>query len=209
MPALTRLGNKPPDVSPGDLVAGCAAGEQACWDELMRRYGRLVYGVARRYRLTSAECDDVAQATWLRLVQRITTLRNPDSVGDWLATVARNESLRVITRERRAIPMAEPIEAMAVATTGDPERAALVRSELAVLRVAMEQLSSRDQHLLRLVLRDPAPTYQQISDETGIPVASIGPTRTRCLRKLRAAMSELGVERPSACPVQATAGSST
>lgn len=196
------------DLSTRELVSGCAAGDQSCWDEMMLRYGRLVYGVARRYRLTTAECDDVAQATWMRLVQRLTTLRNPDSVGDWLATVARNESLRILTRERRAVPMSEPIQLMVASSEGNPEQVVLERSEFAVIRVALEQLSARDQQVLRLVLRDPAPTYQQISEETGIPVPSVGPTRTRCLRKLRAAIAALSADREGACPVTATAGSS-
>lgn len=169
------------DTSPTELVELARFGHQPAWDALMARYGRLVYSIARRHRLSSAECDDVAQATWLRLVQSIGSIRDPERCGDWLAAVARNESLRVITRERRALPMADPFETLDAPRQSDPNSnpalAAVSKDEMRQVAKALASLRPADQQLLRLVLMDPTPSYAQISSETGIPVASIGPTR--------------------------------
>lgn len=175
-----------------ELVELARSGHQPAWDQLMTRYGRLVYSIARRHRLSSAECDDVAQATWLRLVQSIGSIRDPERCGDWLASVARNESLRVITRERRALPMADPFESLDAPSQSDPScnpaLAAVSNDEMRQVSKALATLRAADQLLLRLVLMDPTPSYAEISAQTGIPVPSIGPTRTRCLRRLRSAL---------------------
>lgn len=201
-----------------ELVELARSGHQPAWDELMSRFGRLVYSIARRHRLSSAECDDVAQATWLRLVQSIGSIRDPERCGDWLASVARNESLRVITRERRAQPMADPYESLEALTRSDPStnpaQVAVSNDEMRQVSRALASLRPSEQSLLRLVLRDPQPTYAEISEATGIPVASIGPTRTRCLRRLRATLEAGGFDagprtRPvsdSRCPDVVTSG---
>lgn len=181
------------DLTPTELLARCHDGDQRAWDQMIARYGRLVYSVARRHRLSSAECDDVAQATWVRLVQRTGTIRNPESLADWLATVARNESLRIITRERRAIPLAEPLDGQAadIDTGSDPAAIALRNEDLRLVAEAMSQLPPQQRELLQLVLQDPPPSYTEIGQRLGMPASSVGPTRTRCLRKLRTILERL------------------
>ncbi|MCU1536558.1 MAG: hypothetical protein JWP82_909 [Humibacillus sp.] len=216
--ALPPTAGVDPPSSTTELVELARAGHQPAWDELMRRYGRLVYSIARRHRLSGAECDDVAQATWLRLVQSIGSIRDPERCGDWLASVARNESLRVITRERRAQPMADPFESLDAPShsdpAGNPAQVAESNDEMRQVSAALATLRPSEQELLRLVLRDPQPTYAEINAATGIPVASIGPTRTRCLRRLRAALEAGGFDAEgrtrqlsdSTCPDVVTAG---
>ncbi|NHA67711.1 RNA polymerase sigma factor [Phycicoccus flavus] len=187
-----------PDLSTLDtaaLVARCREGEQAAWTALTDRFGRLVHSIARRHRLSAAECDDVAQATWLRLVQRIDSIRTPESCGDWLATVARNESLRIITRERRATPMADPAGDTAASSSphDDPLVRVLRDEELRTVADALASLEPRHRELLRLVLLDPPLSYAEIGELLGMPAASVGPTRTRCLRRLQRAIEERSV----------------
>ncbi len=195
----TQLCSTAESDSTTDLVQRCRVGDQRAWDELIARYGRLVYSIARRHRLGSAECDDVSQATWMRLVQRIDTIRTPESVGDWLATVARNESLRILTRDRRAVPMAEPLDSRAglvgLVDPHDPEALAMQADDLRQVAAAVATLTPQHRELLRLVLLDPPPSYAEIAERLCMPVSSVGPTRTRCLRKLRAALAghDLGV----------------
>ncbi|MBK6885147.1 MAG: sigma-70 family RNA polymerase sigma factor [Tetrasphaera sp.] len=183
----------PAAMTPTQLLARCHEGDQRAWDEVVSRYGRLVYSVARRHRLSSAECDDVAQATWVRLVQRTGAIRNPESLADWLATVARNESLRIITRERRAMPLADPLEGQSadIDTASDPAAIALRNEDLRLVAEALGHLPDQQRDLLQLVLQDPPPSYAEIGERLGMPASSVGPTRTRCLRKLRTILEGL------------------
>ncbi|HZG95557.1 MAG TPA: sigma-70 family RNA polymerase sigma factor, partial [Mycobacteriales bacterium] len=79
-----------------ELVRAAADGDQRAWNALVDRFSRLVWAVARQHRLSEADAGDVAQATWLRLVENLASLREPEAVGGWLATTARREALRVI-----------------------------------------------------------------------------------------------------------------
>lgn len=84
MPELTQP-------SAAQLIAACQAGDDAAWDALVVRYERLVYTIPLRYGLTAAEADDVFQTVWLKLLQHLPTLRQPDRVAAWLVTTARRE----------------------------------------------------------------------------------------------------------------------
>src|ERR671914_410286 len=88
----------------GELVRQAASGERAAWESLVRRFEGLVWGVVRSHRLADADAADVFQTTWLRLVEHVEGLRNPDAVGGWLATTARNECLRVLRHQTRQVP---------------------------------------------------------------------------------------------------------
>lgn len=186
----------PEDLTTTELLARCHTGDSRAWDEVVSRYGRLVYSVARRYRLSNAECDDVVQATWVRLLQRTGSIRNPESLADWLATVARNEALRTITRDRRAVPVAEPLEgAMLVADPmADPVHATLRNEDVRLVAEAMQQMSPQNQELLTLVLMDPPLSYAEIGERLGMAPSSVGPTRTRCLRRLRRILGPMMAE---------------
>ena len=167
-----------------ELVPRAATGDRQAWESLVARYERLVWGVVRSHRLGDADAADVFQTTWLRLLEHLDSLRNPDAVGGWLATTARNECLRVLRHQSRQIPTAddqipeEPVPAQIDdALLADERDAALWR--------AFATLSARCQALLRMLAADPAPSYEEISGALGMPVGSIGPTRGRCLESLR------------------------
>src|SRR5262245_64975338 len=90
------------------LVARAASGDTAAWDELVERFGRLVWSVTRAHRLPDADAADVFQTTWLRLVENIDRIAQPGSLGGWLATTARRESLAVLRRNARILPTDDP-----------------------------------------------------------------------------------------------------
>ncbi|MEI2774941.1 MAG: sigma-70 family RNA polymerase sigma factor [Tetrasphaera sp.] len=186
----------PKDLTTTELLARCHVGDSRAWDEVVARYGRLVYSVARRHRLSTAECDDVVQATWVRLLQRTGSIRNPESLADWLATVARNEALRTITRDRRAVPMAAPLDgAVPVAdSSSDPVHATLRNDDVRMVAEAMQQMSPQNRELLTLVLMDPPLSYAEIGERLGMAPSSVGPTRTRCLRRLRRILGPMMAE---------------
>jgi RNA polymerase sigma factor (sigma-70 family) len=170
------------------LVRDAAAGDQAAWNRLVERFNGLVWAVARAHRLAGADASDVVQTTWLRLVENLDRLQDPERVGAWLATTARRECLRTLRLTARVLPT--ETELLPDPGTDAPLGASLVADERdRALWAAFGGLSERCQALLRLLVADPAPSYEEIAAAVGMPVGSIGPTRARALARLRA---ELG-----------------
>lgn len=165
-------------------VRAAAAGDQHAWDMLVDRYAGLVWSVIRGHRLSGADAADASQTTWLRLVEHAAGLKDPGRVGAWLATTARRECLRTLRCSGRQIPMGDDLP--------EPEcdepavDAELLRSERDTeLWAAFGRLPQRDQLLLRMLTAEPAASYEEISASLDMPIGSIGPTRARCLERLR------------------------
>lgn len=168
----------------GDLLARAAQGDQAAWDQLVARYGRLVWSIARSFRLDDATAGDVSQTVWLRLVEHCASIRDPDRLAGWLATTTRREALRVLRNRRRHQPSELPNTA-ADPTAPLPDELLLDDELSRTVAVAFRQLPERCRQLLRLLTAVPRLDYQTISRVTDRPVGSIGPTRARCLQRLR------------------------
>ena len=167
------------------LVAAAAAGEPQAWSQLIDRYAVLIRSVCRAHRLADADTDDVAQLTWLRAVEHIGRLRDPDRFGAWIGTTARHECLRVLRGGKRVVPTADEIQGPLFAEHADPEETALAAERRAAVREALAVLPPRQRTLLRLLHSEPAPSYEAIGSALGMPVGSIGPTRGRALERLR------------------------
>lgn len=165
------------------LVRDAADGDQASWDEIVARHSRLVWSITRRYRLGRADAADVFQTAWLRLVEHIDELSDPRGVTMWLATTTRRECMRVLRTERRQIP----VDALHDQPAGTPGVDELVlRAERdAMLHEAFGRLPRTDQTLLALLVSEPVPSYDEIAASLNMPRGSIGPTRRRCLERLR------------------------
>jgi RNA polymerase sigma factor (sigma-70 family) len=169
------------------LVARVVDGDQEAWNEIVERYSPLVWSICVRYQLSRPDIDDVGQGVWLGLVEHIGKLRQPAALAGWLATTTRNECLRVLRAARRYDPDGLPAEDL---MPPDPD-ATMIEQELieaelnAALRAAFAELAPACHQLLSMLISDPPPAYAQISKDLGIPVGSIGPTRARCLDRLR------------------------
>jgi len=178
----------------GSLLDRAAQGDQAAWDRLISRFEGLVWATVRAHRLEAGDAADVVQTVWLRLVEHLGRLRDPERLGGWLATTARHESLRQIRRSGRTVPTGEAADLEPRDADVPPLDARLLATEReAALRRAMRTISERCQTLLRILAADPAPSYQDVGEALGMPVGSIGPTRARCLERLRAALAGEGV----------------
>lgn len=178
-------GEGPVDKPPlGDLVAGARAGDEQAWRDLVGRFARLVWSVARSHRLDHADAADVCQTTWLRLAEHLHTLRDPSRLPGWLATTARRESLRVIAGRRRETPDPLPGEPDPDPAAG-PETMVLIGDRDSRLWTAFAGLPERCQQLLRILSTAPELSYHEVGSVLGIPIGSIGPTRGRCLENLR------------------------
>ncbi len=168
-----------------DEVHAAAAGDAGAWCRLVERFSGLVWSVARAHGLGPADAADVVQTTWLRLAEHLHRLREPDRVGSWLATTARNESLRTLRRSARLVPVGFDFDLIEDDKTSEVE-ASLLSDELdASLWRAFRSLPAQCQSLLRVLMADPAPSYAEVSQALGMPQGSIGPRRARCLQRLR------------------------
>ena len=166
------------------LVSAAATGSGAAWTALVERFTARVRAVARAHRLAAHDADDVAQTTWLRLLEHIGEIRDARAVGAWLETTARRESLRKLGAARRERPTED--EQIGLEPVAPLDEARLVESERrAALTRSLERLPSRQRRLLGMLVDESEPSYLEISRALDMPVGSIGPTRVRALARLR------------------------
>lgn len=194
-----------------DLVSAAASGDDEAWAQLIERYSPLVVTVINRFGLNRADAADVNQTLWLRLVEHLDKLREPAALPGWIVQTTRHECLRLVRAEKRTW-LFDPMDAAAetyveAANPLDPDTldAGLLRAERhQALRDAYRQLAPRCQQLVTMLLHEPPPSYEEIGQRLGIPVGSVGPTRGRCVHKLRScpalaaftdAVGEAGTER--------------
>lgn len=163
-----------------------AAGDKQAWGRLVDQYGRLIWSITSRFKLSESDAADVVQTTWMRLVEHIDRIEQPDRVGSWLAATARNECLRHVAARKRMVLVHEDVHFDSADQHSPAVDEALLAAERAqVVRDAMARLPEQWQQLLDLLMADPPVSYAEISDQLGLPIGSIGPTRGRCLAKLR------------------------
>lgn len=183
----------------GRLLAAAAAGDRASWDELVSRYNAMLWGIARSYRLGGADAGDAVQTTWLRLVENLHRIEDPERLPGWLATTVRRECLRILRRRER--PAESTDEFDDIPDGGDPLDAGLLADERdAALWRALSAISTRCQQLLRVLMASPPPAYAAVAAALDMPIGSIGPSRQRCLDQLRRIVTTdglLGSGRPA------------
>ena len=168
------------------LVASAREGDQSAWNAIVERFLPLVCALVRRHRLSEADGDDVCQTVWLRLVEHLDALREPDALPGWISTTTRNECLRLLAARKRMTPV-DPMDSGSLeGVTEDVSGVDLVAlEERHALREGLAELPSGRRDLLLMLLADPPIPYAEISEKLGIPVGSIGPTRARALAQLR------------------------
>jgi RNA polymerase sigma factor (sigma-70 family) len=168
-----------------DLLPKVSDGDPAAWEEIVRRYGRLVTATVRSFRLQNADALDAVQMTWLRLGENAHRIQSPERLAGWLTTTARRECLYIL---RQTKPTLGPID-VADPSTG-PERRAVDADTARMLWNLVEELSPRQRTLLRALFTDHPRPYTEVSRTTGIPPGAIGPTRARALAKLRCSLEQ-------------------
>jgi RNA polymerase sigma factor (sigma-70 family) len=181
------------DVNESDVagfVRRAAAGDHQAWECLVDQFSRLIWSITVEFKLVESDAADVVQTTWLRLLEHIDRIQYPDRVGSWLAATARNECLRSLAARKRVVLGHDDVDlgtvaAAAAAPTPEVDERLLADERDQVVRDAMSRLPGRWQRLLEMLMADPPVPYTEISDQLGLPVGSIGPTRGRCLARLR------------------------
>ncbi len=176
-----------------ELVARCRSGDAAAWALLVKRYQRLVYAVVRRMGLDEHAAADVFQTVFSRLIQHLPTLAQPERLQAWVVTTARRAGLRMREAGRRSVSMTADedggvgLEELLEDESARTEDALSELQQLHHLRLGMDRLDERCRKLLELVFRDEDEhlPYEEVGRRLGVPTGSVGPTRSRCLDKLR------------------------
>jgi RNA polymerase sigma factor (sigma-70 family) len=172
-----------PDDSTMTLLENAARGAEWAWRDLVARYSSLIHSVCRQFRIGDADTEDISGAVWLRLVTNLGRIREPEALPGWLGTTTRHECLRLLRHRNRLVPADAAL--FAESAEPAPDTTVIGAERLAAARRACAQLSQRDRRLLALLFCDPPKSYREISATLGIPVGSIGPSRARCLAKVR------------------------
>jgi RNA polymerase sigma factor (sigma-70 family) len=183
------------------LIRRAAEGDAAAWNGIVDEYAGLLWSVVRGFRLNEAQAADAVQTTWLRLVEHVADLREPEHVAGWLKTTARRVCLQVIRqggREQLTDWDEDRAPGSGVRYDGPdedgPEVAALRQEHQVLVRRALAELPDRHRQLMELLIASPPISYQEISARMGMPIGSIGPTRARVLAHLREALAAVGIQ---------------
>ena len=183
-----------PDLSPRDdreLIAACLAGDHSAWEALISRYQRLIYSIPLKSRLSPDDAAEIFQSVCLTLFQKLTTLREHDRISSWLITTTSRECWRLSARNRRERGQsgfdAEVDHLSEIAASGplaDEQRQILEQQQ--AVRHAVEELPERCHQLITLLFyQKDELSYSDIARRMKMPVPSVGPTRARCLQKLK------------------------
>jgi RNA polymerase sigma factor (sigma-70 family) len=173
----------------GDAFADYRDGDPNRMSDLVRAVTPILWHTVRSYRLDNQSAEDVLQSTWMALVRRADSIADPRAVLQWLIVTARREAWRVASVQRKVNPTDWENDELVAPAEQQPEPAVVRDSQDAALWGQIEQLTPRCQQLLRVIAFSDQPDYAQIARSLGMPVGSIGPTRGRCLAKLRALLT--------------------
>jgi RNA polymerase sigma factor (sigma-70 family) len=175
------------------LVGEAKNGNENALGQLVTELSPLLWQVARAAGLGADDADDVLQTVWLRLVSHLGDIRTSGALTAWLVTTTKREAWRVKAAGRKQLPVDEGWLAGVPDEAAGSEELAITDDHNRRLWRALGRLSPRCQELLRIIAFVPRPDYQAVADELGIPRGSVGPTRGRCLAKLRGLLASDGL----------------
>jgi RNA polymerase sigma factor (sigma-70 family) len=175
-----------------ELIAACLNGDHQAWESLIVRYQRLIYSIPVKARLSPDDAADIFQSVCLKLLENLSTLRDHEKIASWLITTTTRECWRMFARQKRDNPSpaledddSDPTAEIASAAPLADEQIQLIEQQQA-LRSGLESLPERCQRLLEMLFyQKDELSYAEIARRAAMPVSSIGPTRARCLDKLK------------------------
>jgi RNA polymerase sigma factor (sigma-70 family) len=162
-------------------------------DRFVRQFERLVWWTVRSFRLPESDAEDVVQNTWLRAFEHLGDVRDPERVSSWLVTIARRECLKILRTGKREVPGLEQQTEARDERSPHPEKAALDARMNDLLWQHVNSLPASSRDLVVALSSNEAPAYAELARCNGMPIGSIGPTRMRSLRKLRASLERAGL----------------
>jgi RNA polymerase sigma factor (sigma-70 family) len=176
------------------LLERCKKGDARSWERLVDVFQNLVLSIPARLGLGQEDCEDVFQNTFVALYANLDRMRSGEALPRWLAVTAYRESLRVLRGHKQA-PLSDSEEKIdsLESVEKNAEELLLEATRAEAVREAVRRLPKRCQQLLELLFSEAEPSYAEISKRLNMPLGAIGPTRARCLEKLRAELEKMGV----------------
>jgi len=171
------------------LVTAARDGSDDALGQIVTELSPLLWQVARAAGLSSGDAEDVLQTVWMRLLAHLDGIRTSTALTAWLVVTTRREAWRVRAAGRRQLPADQDWLGALPDQGPDSEEQVIIDEQRHTLWAAIGKLSPRCQELLRIIAFVPRPDYQAVAAELGMPVGSVGPTRGRCLAKLRALLA--------------------
>ncbi|MBI2975653.1 MAG: sigma-70 family RNA polymerase sigma factor [Chloroflexi bacterium] len=176
-----------------ELVRQCLDGQATAWEELLSRYERLIYHTALRAGAAGGEAADVFQAVCLIWLEGLGRLRDPERLGAWLVTVTRRETWACWKRRRETEADDDELLKIEAPPEELPEALAAQAADGRAVKQALGQLAEPCRRLLWMLYFDPErPSYEDIARRLNLAANSIGPTRARCLEKLKTILRQMG-----------------
>ncbi|MGH3815738.1 MAG: RNA polymerase sigma factor [Pseudonocardiaceae bacterium] len=171
--------------SVAELLLGVRDRDPASWEEIVRRYSKLVSTTVRSFRLQETDALDAVQMTWLRLAENAHRVKFPEKLGGWLATTARRECLHILRQAKPAPNLINVVPETVADPSAGPEQRVIEADTARTLRKLVAELPPRRRTVLRALFTHNPPPYAEVARTTGIPPGAIGPTRARALQQLR------------------------
>jgi RNA polymerase sigma factor (sigma-70 family) len=172
------------------LVSAARDGSEDALGQIVTEFSPMLWHVARAAGLSPDDAQDVVQTVWMSLLSHLDDIHTPGALAGWLATTTRREAWRVRGAGRKQVPADQNWLAELPDRGPGSEELAIIGDGRRALWSAIGQLTPRCQELLRIIAFVPRPDYRAVAAELGMPVGSIGPTRGRCLAKLRALLAD-------------------
>jgi RNA polymerase sigma factor (sigma-70 family) len=177
------------------LLRDARDGSQGALDQLVSELTPMLWHVARATGLGQLDAEDVVQTAWLNLVSHLDEIHSPVALTSWLITTTKREAWRVRAAYRKTVPADHDWLTAIPDLAASSEERVIVKDEQRALWAALRELPPRCQELLRIVAFVPRPDYDEVAQTLGMPRGSVGPTRGRCLEKLRSALYGEGAVR--------------
>ncbi len=175
------------------LVEECLHGSETAWSALIDKYKNLIFSIPIKHGFCSEAAADIFQAVCLALVSELPRLREPRALPAWLIRTASHKCLRWEEQNRRYVGTGLQEGRTAVDPRKMPEQILREIEREQLLREAVSELTADCKGLVELLFyQQPPPSYNDIATALGIPKGSIGPTRMRCLERLKRLLEERG-----------------
>ncbi|HXT45514.1 MAG TPA: sigma-70 family RNA polymerase sigma factor [Pseudonocardiaceae bacterium] len=181
------------EASVADLLLRLGDGDPTAWEEIVSRYGELVYATVRTFRLQGADTRDATQTTWLHLAEHAHQIRHPERLSGWLVTTARRICLRIVNHANHPLVLFDPVTETVADPFAGPEQRVIDADSTRRLWNFVSELSPRRQALLRVLFTEHSRPYTEVARLAGIPAGGIGPTRARALAQLRDTLEKHGL----------------
>jgi RNA polymerase sigma factor (sigma-70 family) len=172
------------------LMSAARQGSDDAIGEIVTEFSPLMWHIARAAGLSGGDAEDVLQTVWMRMIEQLNSIRTPAALAGWLVTTTRREAWRVRAAERRQVPADQDSFAEQADEGPGSEEQVMMDEQRRTLWNTIRQLSPRCQELLRIIAFVPRPDYSAVAATLGMPIGSVGPTRGRCLAKLRVLLAE-------------------